>query len=181
MGAIHPIKGKIGHLASMSTCVAFLSDASHRFRFVYTPKHSSWLNQIEIWWSYLVRRLLARASWMSVAHLREGILAFITYYNRLSHLCQGSIISAPPTLLARRNVGMDMQYSVYMAGRSDSSRGEKQGLMLSGFFLTVHECDCWKLARETQSCSIESDNITEHFWDIFAELQLIWLLPVIHS
>jgi DDE superfamily endonuclease len=78
-------KGKSGHLASMSTRAAFLSDPSHRIRFVYTPRHSSWLNQIEIWFSILVRRVLARASWVSVQELRQGILAFIAYYNRTSH------------------------------------------------------------------------------------------------
>ena len=66
----------------MKTPAAFLSDPSHRIRFVDTPKHSSWLNQIEIWFSILVPRLLARLSCLSVEQLRAHILAFIAYYNQ---------------------------------------------------------------------------------------------------
>jgi DDE superfamily endonuclease len=46
------------------------------------PKHTSWLNQIEIWFSVLVRRVLKRGNFTSVADLREKILAFIGYFNR---------------------------------------------------------------------------------------------------
>lgn len=75
-------KGKNGVLKSVPTRKAFLMDASHRVRFVYVPKHTSWLNQVEIWFSILMRRVLKRGNFRSKADLRERILNFIEYFNR---------------------------------------------------------------------------------------------------
>jgi transposase len=78
------IKGRSGILANKKSRQAYLSDPTHRIRFVYTPKHASWLNQIEIWFSILMRRLLKRASFSSLAELEARIIRFIDYFNRVA-------------------------------------------------------------------------------------------------
>jgi transposase len=76
------VKGNAGILESMSTRAACFYDPTPRIRLVYTPKHTSWLNQVEIWCGILVRRRLKRASFTSVDDLHERLLAFIDYFNK---------------------------------------------------------------------------------------------------
>lgn len=77
------IKGKSGILKSMETRQEFLEKESHQIRFAYLPKHTSWMNQVEMWFSILSRRVLKRGNFISLEDLRKKMFDFIEYFNRV--------------------------------------------------------------------------------------------------
>jgi transposase len=70
-------------LQSLESRKEFLSDKSHRIRFVFLPKHTSWLNQIEIVFGVIMRKVIRRGNFTSVADLRNKLLRFIQYFNEV--------------------------------------------------------------------------------------------------
>lgn len=74
-------KGREGILKSQESRTEFLEDEKHRIRFVFLPKHTSWLNQIEIWFSILARKVIKRGSFKSANDLKDKILRFIEFFN----------------------------------------------------------------------------------------------------
>jgi len=87
------IKGRKGILKNMNTRMNYLSQKGKRVRFAYTPKHCSWLNLIEVWFSQLSKRVLKWGNFKSIEELADKVLAYLNYYNEnLAHAFKWSAI-----------------------------------------------------------------------------------------
>ena len=75
-------KDKSGILKNLKTRKEFLVDPGHSVRFVYTPRHCSWLNQVEIWFGVLARKVIKRGNFISAKDLGEKMEMFTSYFNR---------------------------------------------------------------------------------------------------
>jgi len=75
-------KKRKGILGSEASRKAFLTDESHRIRFVFIPKHSSWLNQIEMVFGVIARRVMRNGNFTGLKDLENKLQQFIDYFNR---------------------------------------------------------------------------------------------------
>ncbi|MCC5945630.1 MAG: transposase [Bernardetiaceae bacterium] len=74
-------KGKKGILKNKATRTLYLQNAAHKISFIYTPKHCSWLNQIEIFFGILHKKVIKRGNFTSKEDLKNKVEKFIAYFN----------------------------------------------------------------------------------------------------
>ena len=58
---------------------------------MYLPKHSSWLNQIEIVFGIVSRPVIRRGNFKSLQDLKDRLLDFVTYFNNTTSWIVGVV------------------------------------------------------------------------------------------
>lgn len=74
-------KDQWGILHNQPSRMAFLEEKTHRIRFVFTPKHCSWLNPVENYFAKLQRHVITNGNFTSVQELNTKITNYIHYAN----------------------------------------------------------------------------------------------------
>ena len=97
---------------------AWLADHP-RFVVHHTPKHASWLNQVELFFSILSRKLLRRGEFTSRDELVQRIMAFIRNHNRTARPSHG-----PTTAHHSRSLDMSPTSARVRSSMSHSSSGQ---------------------------------------------------------
>jgi transposase len=75
-------KAYSGILKNQKTRKEFLERENHRIRYVFTPKHCSWLYPIEYWFGKLEKQRLRHASFCSVSEIEKEIKEYIEFTNK---------------------------------------------------------------------------------------------------
>jgi DDE superfamily endonuclease len=81
MAYLNKVDFKPAELPTMVKRKAFLSNPDHRHVFHYVPRHGSWLNQVELWFSVFSRQFLRRGDFVSVKDFTERLTRYLDEYN----------------------------------------------------------------------------------------------------
>jgi transposase len=96
-------KKRHGVLASMKSRREFLTDHRHKIRFVFTPKHSSWLNQIEVVFGSIAKRVMRHGSFDSKQDLKQKLISFVDYFNKTYAKPMNWTYTGKPTTILKPN------------------------------------------------------------------------------
>jgi len=77
---------------------AWFEKRKDRFHRVFTPTHASWLNQIELWFGILSRKVIKRGVFSSKEDLVQKIMSFIEEYNQTARPFQWTYTGKPLTI-----------------------------------------------------------------------------------